>query len=937
MTPAPDFTADLPGTDAARRLQAGADLFGEALRVQSPPQTTDPDPLADLAASGIDAREGERIGAYRLAQLLGRGGMGAVYAAVRVDGDFEQRVALKLLRGDRTAPRALERFRRERAILARLQHPHIAILLDGGITERGETWFAMELVDGVPLIDHAQQRRLSLAARLALFCEVCDAVVFAHRNLIVHRDLKPSNIMVDAQGRAKLLDFGIAKLIEAELDTGEHSLTLADERILTPDYAAPEQILGQPVTTATDVHALGLLLYELLTGRQAQTLRGLAWADMAQRCSNDSPAPSRAIRLDDAHADLAIRADLLRGDLDAIVLKCLRKEPEQRYASVLALREDLERYRSGHPVAARAGGRRYRWSRFLRRHRTAAVASSAVLLALTLGLGAALWQARVARLQAQRSDQVRGFIVQMFRGIDQNATAGHEVTARELLDAGAARLEHDLVGQPDVQAELFATLGGMYLKLARFAQANEMLAKSLALLRTVPEPNTAIMVRTLLESAEAQGANAHYTEARALLDEAEHRLAGDTPALQALAVRVLEMRITVDGLDDNAVKGEQDARALLAFEARRTGTQSAEYGMALMRLGGALTARDRFEEAERTIREGLALRAKFTTELRRPDYTKLMTVLQLRGHYHEALAEAERLFDASRARNGDANMETLSNRLQRAIYLAQVGRSAEAEPEMRAALAAMDSNGLGAPALRPAAYGLLGRLLADQGRLAEGSGLIRQNLDYSRSTRGPNTRGTQYIERDLGAVMLARGELDEARVLLQHAADVARGHDGPDCLQLAEVRARQSALELARGDAAAAEQLARAALPVLEKGLGAEHDEVARARHALGRALLAQGDAAAAEADLRIAAARYESIFTLADVRTREFRFDWGEALAAIGDPRADTILRGAAEELTRDSRYEGPLRARALGWLAAHQTRSALAPALRRPAENAT
>ena len=301
MPQLPESASALPRDDSASRMQAGANLLGEALRARSVPLDIDADPLADFTA-GADSRAGERVGVYRLTRLIGRGGMGAVYAALRVEGDFEQRVALKLLRTDRAAPQAVERFRRERAILASLQHPHIAVLLDGGITASGEAWFAMELVDGVPLIDYAQEHGLSLAMRLALFCQVCEAVAFAHRNLVVHRDLKPSNIMVDSQGRAKLLDFGIAKLIAPELELGERALTLADERVLTPDYAAPEQILGQPVTTATDVHALGLLLYELLTGRQAQTLSGLAWADMAQLCSAESPVPSRAIKLADAQA-----------------------------------------------------------------------------------------------------------------------------------------------------------------------------------------------------------------------------------------------------------------------------------------------------------------------------------------------------------------------------------------------------------------------------------------------------------------------------------------------------------------------------------------------------------------------------------------------------------------------------------------------------------
>ncbi len=926
MPDLPKNSVDSETGDAEqRRARAGAALLHEALQPQTTPVDVGVDPLADLESLSSSPRDGERIGPYCLGHLIGIGGMGAVYAATRVDGTFEQRVAMKLLRSDRTAPQTLERFRRERAILARLQHPNIAVLLDGGVTPDGEAWFAMELIDGVPLIEYAQQRVLALAPRLLLFRQVCEAVAFAHRNLVVHRDLKPSNIMVDCDGRVRLLDFGIAKLIEPDVELAERPLTLADERVLTPDYAAPEQILGMPVTTATDVYALGLLLYELLTGQQAQTLRGLAWADMARVCSDESPLPSRVVPGMEMQVGVGVRPDLLRGDLDAIVLKALRKEPAHRYASVLALAEDVERYQNGHPVAARVGSTRYRWSRFLRRNRIAVAASASVLLALTLGLGAALWQARSARLQAQRSDQVRGFLVQMFSSIDQNVSAGHEVTARELLDAGAARLEHDLSGQPEVQAELFATLGGLYLKLGRFQPAAETLAKSLGIQRTLPDPNRMILARTLLDSADAQAAIGHFADAAGLIEEAGRLVVDGQPA--ALMARVLDMRITLDSLNEDATKGEQDARALVAFEGRRSGTHSAEYGAALIRLGGALTTLDHFEEAERTIREGIALRAEVfgAKQLRRPDYTRLMTVLQLRGHYREALDEAQKLFDASRARNGDLHIETLNNRVQRASYLAQVGRSVEGEAEMRAAIAAMESNGLGAPSLQPALHALLGRLLNDQGRFDEGIEPLRRLLDYTRTKRGPSTHATQYVERDLGAVLSARGDLDEADTLLQHAAQLARTHEGEDCLQLAEVRARQSALELARGDAFTAEHLARLALPVLEKGLGSEHDETALAHHALGRALLAQGKAKDAEPELRTAAERYEGLFTLADVRTREFRYDWGESLDALHDARAMTLLRSSAEELTQDVRYAGPVRTRALAWLAKHGTKSAM------------
>jgi len=916
-----------------RRARAGADLFGEALEAAGVIDAAEADPLAGIEADRAASREGERIGPYRLTALIGRGGMGAVYAAERIDGSFEQRVALKLLRGDRAAPQSLERFRRERAILARLQHPNIAGLLDGGVTPDGETWFAMERIDGNPLIEYADRHALSLQARLALFRQVADAVAFAHRSLVVHRDLKPSNILIDGDGRAKLLDFGIAKLIEADVDATDQPLTLAEERVLTPDYAAPEQILGQPITTATDVYALGLLLYELLTGRQAQSLRGLAWIDMSARvCSDESPMPSRAPSDATAGVKVAVRPELLRGDLDAIVLKALRKEPEQRYASVLALLEDIGRYCDGRPVVARAGSRRYRWSRFVQRNRIAVAATLAVLLALTLGLGMALWQTRVARMHALRSDEVRSFLVQMFHGIDQSANAGHEVTARELLDASAGRLSSELSGQPEVQAELLETLGALYLRLGRSGPATEMLARSLTIQRGLPQRDPVQFARTLLSQADAVGWSGKFDEARTLLDEADATLAGNGAATQELRARVLDMRITFDAQDDDAIKGERDSRALVAFEATRKGKQSAEYGTALIRLGGALTTLDRFAEAESTIREGMALRSAAVNgqPLRRPDYTKLLTVLQLRGRYAEALAEADSLYEASRARNGDAYIETVNGRLARGLLLAQVGRSAEAETELREGLAALESNHLGAPVLMPNAYGLLGRMLTDQGRLDEGTPLVRAVAEHVRKTRGPASRGTQYAERDLGAVLIAAGNLDEADALLQHAAELARAHSGEDCLQLAEVRARQSALELARGNTPEAERLARLALPVLDRGLGPDHDETARAHHALGRALLARGEPSKAEAELELAVRRYEAVFTANDVRTREYRYDWAEALAALDDPRANDMLRASAQELVDDPRYAGATHSRAEAWLAGHRVAGAVDAAAR-------
>ncbi len=341
-----------------------------------------------------DGTLGLRLGAWRIARLLGRGGMGEVYEATRADGNFEQRVAIKLLQRD--AAGQMERFQAERQILARLEHPGIARLYDGGVTEDGRPFMAMEYVEGRPITEYCQVTHASFEQRLALFVQVCDAVAYAHRNLIVHRDLKPSNILVTPNGAVKLLDFGIAKLLDAQ----RARVTHAAQTPMTPICAAPEQLTGAPVTTATDVYALGLLLFELLSGTHP-------WMGsdtpvlQAMRTVLQRPAPS-LFRTAEAQPTAPVPARLLQGDLDAIVAKALRKEPGDRYATVEAMKLDVERSLRGEPVAAREGARLYVISRTLRRYRWAAAAVSAVIVSLAVGLGVAAWQAERAGSRTRR-------------------------------------------------------------------------------------------------------------------------------------------------------------------------------------------------------------------------------------------------------------------------------------------------------------------------------------------------------------------------------------------------------------------------------------------------------------------------------------------------------------------------------------------------------
>ena len=432
--------------ELARQLRALLDADARAeVEVDRPAITLAPEFTQAPAA----------IGPWRVLCHLGSGGMGEVWLAERADGSFDRRVAIKLLKRGMDSEQILARFLRERRILARLSHPHIARLLDGGRADDGRPYFVMEHVEGLPITAWAQARALSVDARLELLLAVCDAVDHAHRNLIVHRDLKPSNILVDADGTVKLLDFGIAKLIDADAatDPAVAPLTGTEMRVLTPTYAAPEQIRGEAVTTATDVYALGVLLYELLTGRLPHCREGSPQA-LAERLAHESiERPSHALATDPR------RARPLRGDLDTIALTALRHEPERRYAGAAALAEDIRRHRAGRPIHARADALGYRLGRLLRRHRTAAAAAVTVLCAVFAGAAALGWQAHAAAREAHEASAIRCFLVNLF---DASRAAADGVTPGDsldgLLERGVRRLGYEFADALETRDAVYGTL-----------------------------------------------------------------------------------------------------------------------------------------------------------------------------------------------------------------------------------------------------------------------------------------------------------------------------------------------------------------------------------------------------------------------------------------------------------------------------------------------
>lgn len=461
--------------------------------------------------------EGQRLGPYELEARIARGGMGTVYRGRRVDGRFESSVAVKVLRKGLDTEDVIRRFSAERQILAGLEHPNIARILDAGETRDGRPYLVMELVDGRPILEYCEATEATLGARLDLFAEACEAVAYAHRHHVVHRDLKSTNILVAHEQLAetsrpavKLLDFGIAKVLDAEAKVYSQGLTRTGIRLLTPKCASPEQVDGAEVTAASDVYQLGVLLYELLSGRtpyvdrDGNSLDGRELEEAIR--SVDPPAPSRRAMSTDAR-DTSIGR--IRGDLDAIVLKAMRKEPEQRYESVLALAADLAAYRNGLPVAASVGSRAYRARKFVRRHRAAVAAGAAGVLLLAGWAVTASVQNRAltrerdrVQSEAARTGAIRDYLVGMFEVSDPfrpDPYGGDSTSARELLDAGARRLATDLNDKPIVRAELAFTIGKTYRSLSLDEPSRELLEEALALQEDVLGPESPELARTLFE------------------------------------------------------------------------------------------------------------------------------------------------------------------------------------------------------------------------------------------------------------------------------------------------------------------------------------------------------------------------------------------------------------------------------------------------------
>jgi serine/threonine-protein kinase len=800
---------------------------------------------------------GDRVGPYRVIQELGRGGMGMVYRAERADGEFAQVVALKLVRrgfdGDTTV-----RFRRERQILAQLDHPSIARLLDGGLHADGRPYFAMELVEGEPITTYCDRRHLSIDARVRLFCRVCDAVQYAHGRLIVHRDLKPANIFVSATGDLKLLDFGIAKLL-ADDASESPELTRTGLRPLTPAYAAPEQLRGEPVSTSTDVYALGVILFELLTAR-----RPLASASSGlQRVSLDAePArPSEvAIRDRDNAASIdeiaqargmtpRALAARLAGDLDAIVLKALRREPQHRYIGAGAFAEDLERFLQGRPVAARPEGRRYRAGKFVRRHRVGIAVAASLVISLVAGVAATAWQARAKTLEAQKAEAVKAFLISIFQGADPVQTPGRDITVRQVLDDGAGRVERDLSSEPAVQGELFTVLAGIYIRLGVTDRASALTDQALAIHERLYGPDSALAATNLRQKAtlalERGDADTAERFAREALEK--HRRAyGDLHDEVAEDLGELVDAARRRGrLADALAAAEESLRIQRAIH----GNEHTRVAQSLNNLAVLRNDQGRYEESAALYSQAIDLRRRLFG--REHPLVALnvhnFAVLQFyRGELQQAAGLSQEALEQFRRFYGEDHQLTLAALTILVSIDRVLGRYDAAEAGVRTVLDSWTrTQGTDHPNAVSALTNL-GQIYRDRGDLARAEETFRDADERWHRRMGAAPPAGAVIRRNLGGALADRGLYDEAGRLLREALDRIRAAYGTSHMEVAMTLYELGELARRRGDLVEAEARLGEAVAMRRELLGERHYLTGRSLAALGAVRLAGNDPASA-------------------------------------------------------------------------------------------
>ncbi len=769
--------------------------------------------------------KGKRIGAYRLLDLIGQGGMAEVYKAVRDDDQYQKQVAIKLIRGERTF--LIGRFWHERQILANLEHNNIARFLEGGTTPEGIHYLVMEFIEGDPITIYCDNHNLTIRQRLELFRTVCNAVQFAHRNLVIHRDLKPSNIFVTSGGVPKLLDFGIAKLLNSDLADESPTATVTSFRMMTPEYASPEQVLAQQVTTATDVYSLGAVLYELLTTERAHQLNTHSLNEIEHViCKKDPDLPSTAVRRvqsTDTEERKNTKKRLSRDfvhELDSIVLKAMEKDPQRRYNTAAQFGEDITRYLDGLPVLARTSTIRYRTFKFVRRHRTAvAIAAFVVLMLAGFAIAMTIQAARIAN-ERDRANQVTKFLVKLFEVSNPSESKGNSVTARELLDASSKKIETDLRNQPEVQASLMETMGKVYGNLGLYSTAIPLLEKS-------------------LQIREQKFGEENLDVATAMNDLAEALF--NAGKLEA---------------------GEPLARKALAIRRKLLGNEHQDVALSLSNLGGGVYATGKYADAESIFREALAIRQKIFGDenlLVASSLTQLGIALKLQEKVDEAEVVTRRALVIRRKLlgNNHPDIATSLNNLGR-ILLDKPDYDG-AEQMLREAVE-LDRKIFGNdhPDLAITLTGLA-QALKGKKNYVEAEKLFRDALALKQRTLGKDHPSIAISMSNLADLLIDQGNYDEADQLLHEAQLIFKKSLPPQHFNHGSVLLALGRSQLGRKNYKEAEQLLRQALTSYVANFTSDHLRVANLKRILGECLTQQGRFNEAESMLLESNRIYES------------------------------------------------------------------------------
>jgi serine/threonine-protein kinase len=803
------------------------------------------DSLRLLAASAIAITAGERIGNYEVIRELGRGGMGSVFLAVRADDQYRKQVAIKLMNMAIAGPEMQARFRAERQILADLDHRNIARMLDGGATPSGLPYVVMEYIDGSPIDVWCRDKGLGEDERLRLFRQLCDAVIYAHRNLIIHRDLKPANVLVGRDGAPKLLDFGIAKLVNEEA-----GITRVHERLLTPEYASPEQVRGEAISTASDVYSLGVVLCELLTGHR-------------------------------------LPAELKNADLDNIVAMATRPEPQRRYASVDQFSEDIRRYLAGLPVMAREDTWGYRSGKFVRRHKWSVAAGVAfVLLVMAFGAGMALLAKR-ANEERRNAEQVTQFLIDSFKLADRSGTQGRTLTAQEVLDRGSERVFRQLADQPVVRARMMNTMGEVYESLGLYDRAELLLSNALRTRRTVE--SLAALGRLADTKGDFGKAEAWYRQA----------LAAEQGKAERAAIQA-KLASALTGGAKNA-EAERLLSESLATRESMFGKESAEAADSLFRIARLKAAEQKFAEAEPNFRKALAIRRSVLGP-ENPETVnavgELAALLSTRGNLNEAETLQRESLALHRKLYGESHIFVAEDLAALAVLRENAGDYKDAaDLDLQAANIFRAALGPESPQLANAIVEH-GNELERTGQLVEAEAEIRRGLAMNAKLLGEHHPETLSARHNLVNVLHDEGKNAEAERIMDGIVAWQRAADASSPA-LAFNLAGLGGLKRARGDFAGADRDFEEALGIFRTAFGERHSTYGRALTSMANNRISMGRLAESEATLRQA----EAIIRHAD---QSNPLDLSFPLVALAQ---DLLLQGRATEAEAPARESLELR----------------------------